>query len=116
MNWYRWMITFCKKVLWRIGQFLTAFSNDCGTDEKRAGRDDKYDELAYRVDILMLEKKLFLKHNLTLDLLAQEIGTNRTYLSRMFNQKKKMSYLSYLNGLRLDYAISLSPAWTSEMA
>ena len=65
---------------------------------------DKLDLLSYRVDEVMRLKQLYLNPNLTLEMLAQEMGTNRTYLSRMFNWKKKMSFIAYLNGLRLDYA------------
>ena len=65
---------------------------------------DKLDLLSYRVDEVMRLKQLYLNSNLTLEMLAQEMGTNRTYLSRMFNWKKKMSFIAYLNGLRLDYA------------
>ena len=68
---------------------------------------DKWEELSMRVDELMEKRRLFLDSGLTLDMLAQEVGTNRTYLSRMFNMKKQIPYLVYLNRLRLDYALSL---------
>ena len=48
--------------------------------------DSLLDDIARRVDYLMDEKKLFLKEDLTLDKLAREVGTNRTYLSKMFNR------------------------------
>ena len=65
---------------------------------------DKLDELSFRVDEAMRGRLLYLNPNITLDMLAQELGTNRTYLSRVFNWKKKISFTGYLNMLRLDYA------------
>ncbi len=67
--------------------------------------DSLLDDIARRVDYLMDEKKLFLKEDLTLDKLAREVGTNRTYLSKMFNRIKRVSFSSYLNRKRLYYAI-----------
>ena len=66
------------------------------------------DEIAGRVDSVMEKEKLFLKEGITLDMLAKEVGTNRTYLSKMFNRKKRMSFAGYLNSKRLEYARSLS--------
>ena len=68
---------------------------------------DKWDLLSMRVDDIMRERRLFLDPGLTLDMLAQEVGTNRTYLSRMFNNRKRIPYLVYLNNLRIDHALSL---------
>lgn len=39
--------------------------------------------------------------------MAKECGTNTTYLSKVINHYKKQSFTSYLNELRLNYAIEL---------
>lgn len=69
---------------------------------------DKLDEIAGIVDNVMDGEQLYLNSNLTLERLAKRVGTNRTYLSRMFNQKKKVGYEAYLNRKRLNYASSMA--------
>ena len=118
MRMFQWMITSGKHLLRRIGSMLLNMGSvDSSSAEEGFGYDcvvergctlDIMDEIAYRVDMLMLEKRLYLNPGLTLDMLAGEVGTNRTYLSRMFNRKKRMPFITYLNTLRLDYACSLA--------
>ena len=109
------MITFFKKFLGRWRNDVPPQGEDYTPDKWRGVTEckvelleaaDKLDLLSYRVDEVMRLKQLYLNPNLTLEMLAQEMGTNRTYLSRMFNWKKKMSFTAYLNGMRLDYATS----------
>lgn len=56
---------------------------------------------------LMHEEKLFLNPRLTLSDVAIRVGTNRTYLSQYINQTYSVSFLDYINNLRLEHAISL---------
>ena len=109
------MITFFKNFLGRWRNDVPPQGEDYTPDKWRGVAEckvelleaaDKLDLLSYRVDEVMKLKQLYLNPNLTLEMLAQEMGTNRTYLSRMFNWKKKMSFTAYLNGMRLDYATS----------
>ena len=69
---------------------------------------DRLAVIEQRVDYMMDVKHSFLDSNLTLETLAKEIGTNRTYVSRVFNQKKNMGFEAYLNKLRLKYASSIA--------
>ena len=115
MSLFAWMITFFKNFLGRWRNDVPPQGEDYTPDKWRGVAEckvelvetaDKLDLLSYRVDEVMRLKQLYLNPNLTLEMLAQEMGTNRTYLSRMFNWKKKMSFTAYLNGMRLDYATS----------
>ena len=120
------MITSFKEIWRNIWQVLVAGGeNSCSFLEPEMIEDcvvvqakfvDKLDEVAKRVDDVMCIRRLYLNPELTLETLAQEIGTNRTYLSRMFNQKKRVSYISYLNRLRLDYALSLLESGLEDMS
>ena len=65
---------------------------------------DVLGEIKERVEKLMVEKKLYLNPELTLQMLADEVGTNRTYLSRMFSQKMGIGFNHYLNNARIFYA------------
>lgn len=51
-------------------------------------------------------KQLYLQHDLTLQQLANAIGTNRTYLSSYFAQQS-ITYNAYINRLRIDHFIRL---------
>ena len=62
---------------------------------------DVLGEIKERVEKLMVEKKLYLNPELTLQMLADEVGTNRTYLSRMFSQKMGIGFNHYLTNARI---------------
>lgn len=50
-------------------------------------------------------KKLFLKKGITLSSLAKSINTNTTYLSDIINNTKAKNFTTYINDLRIDYAL-----------
>ena len=64
-------------------------------------------DLAY-IEQLLKERcvtpQLFLQHDLTLEQLAQTIGTNRYYLSHYFS-RQSITYNTYINNLRINYFI-----------
>ena len=49
--------------------------------------------------------RLYLENDLTLQMLAQAMGTNRSYLSQYFS-RKGFTYNTYINSLRINYFIS----------
>jgi AraC-like DNA-binding protein len=51
-------------------------------------------------------RQLYLQHDLTLQQLANIIGTNRTYLSSYFAQQS-ITYNAYINRLRIDHFVRL---------
>ncbi len=115
------MITFCRwlvRVLERIMSPLVAYigayeyelsvpAEDVECVIKYSTGSDRMWQIERRVDEVMSSRQLFLNDNLTLGLLAKEVGTNRTYLSRMFNQRKMIGFDQYLCSLRLNYANSI---------
>jgi len=56
---------------------------------------------------VMYKKQLFLDANLNLDTLAQLLGTNRNYLSKVINQVHGVHFNTYLNNLRIRRAIHI---------
>ena len=54
---------------------------------------------------LCVETQLYLQHDLTLQQLAQTIGTNRFYLSQYFS-RQGITYNTYINNLRITHFIS----------
>lgn len=65
---------------------------------------EQYSSIIEKCDKLFLEKKLFLNSNLTLNQLAKEIGTNRTYLSISIKSIKNQSFSEYINSNRIEYS------------
>jgi AraC-like DNA-binding protein len=66
------------------------------------------------IDLAQIEKsldehciapQLYLKHDLTLQQLAQSIGTNRYYLSQYFS-RQGITYNTYINNLRINHFIT----------
>ena len=52
-----------------------------------------------------VDKQLYLQHDLSLQDLAQAVGTNRFYLSQYFSRQSN-TYNTYINNLRINYFIS----------
>ena len=71
---------------------------DVGDDAQRAYH---FAEELHRV---FDEEKIFLNPRLTISLLAERLGTNRTYLSAYINQRLNVSFFEYVNRYRIDYA------------
>ena len=55
------------------------------------------------------EQKVFLTESLNLASLAQEVGTNRTYMS-VFFRTKETTFWDYINGKRCEHAIEIMKA------
>ena len=73
-----------------------------------------FDEL---INQLFEQEKLFLNPDLVLTDVARMIGTNRSYLSKYFNEQRNMSFHDYVNNLRLEHVESLinsKPEFTIE--
>ena len=52
-----------------------------------------------------VDTQLYLQHDLTLQQLAQSVGTNRFYLSQYFS-RQGITYNTYINNLRINHFIS----------
>ena len=63
--------------------------------------------LEERLDNLAKETNFYLKSTVNMDKVALKLATNRTYLSRMINQRKGCSFTDYVNELRLGKAYEL---------
>ena len=59
------------------------------------------------VNRLFIEEKLYLNPRLKLSDVARLVGTNRTYISRFFNQENGQTFYDYVNNLRIKYAENL---------
>ncbi|WP_455672177.1 helix-turn-helix domain-containing protein [Phocaeicola sp.] len=80
------------------------------TPEKYAGSsltDEKSLELFRALERIMREEKVYKDNTITKDKVAELLGTNRTYLSRIINEQSKLSFTHYINSFRIEEAIRL---------
>lgn len=62
------------------------------------------DSLMGRFQKVMLEERLYLKPGLSLGDVAERLGSNKTYISKMVNNTYNLGFPELLNILRIDYA------------
>lgn len=80
------------------------------TPEKYASSsltDEKSLELFRALDRIMREEKIYKDNFITKDKVAELLGTNRTYLSRIINEQAQLSFTHYVNRFRIEEAIRL---------
>lgn len=65
------------------------------------------EEIFQKVEKLIKDDGKYSDNSLTRDRIAEMIGTNRTYLSRVINEKTGMSFANYLNSYRIEKALEL---------
>lgn len=77
--------------------------------------DDQEGGWSFTIDLAQIErllkehcvdKQLYMQHDLTLQQLAQAVGTNRSYLSQYFS-RQGITYNTYINNLRINHFINL---------
>lgn len=90
-------------------------------DDIQAEVEDKTDKRVYKFELseiqkekilsslllIMDEKKLYLNRNLSLIDVADEINTNKNYLSMVINEKLNMNFFHFVNQYRLNEAVKL---------
>ncbi|MDD2595233.1 MAG: helix-turn-helix domain-containing protein [Bacteroidales bacterium] len=65
-----------------------------------------HEVLFKRMEMVMTQKQLFLNNSLTINKFAREVGTNRTYITRILSSKG-FNFKTYINSFRIQYAIEL---------
>ena len=63
--------------------------------------------LIERIDAAMMQDNLFLDPDLSIVMLAEKVGTNRTYVSKVIKDTKCCNFSDYVNRFRIDYAVEL---------
>lgn len=67
----------------------------------------KVDVLYNELCRLMSQERLFTESQLTREKMAERLGTNRTYLTKVIKEKTDMSYLQFINSYRINEAIRI---------
>jgi len=61
------------------------------------------DQLMTKLIEYIEENEVFLQHDLSLTMVCQALGTNRTYLSTLINQELGINFCRFINNYRIDY-------------
>ena len=78
------------------------------TSDKTAAQSQEGDTALWdSVEKMMKEEKIFLRKNLTLESMATEAGTNRTYLSKTINSFSGKNFNSYVDSYRIREAVRI---------
>ena len=75
--------------------------------ESRQIEDDTTSELRQRIELLMKQKRLFLRPNLKIVDLVQLLNTNRNYIYIAINRGMGISFSEYVNRMRVEHAATL---------
>lgn len=71
----------------------------------KATEGEKGNDIFIKLKELMEVEHVYRDTELTMESLAKKVGTNRTYLSRIINERTGMSYASFVNEYRLNEII-----------
>lgn len=77
-----------------------------------SGKD--YDLLYAKMELMMQQEKLYLNPELRLNELAFQLGTNRTYVSRLIRNRRNLNFCDYVNDFRIEHAKKLLSEKTGE--
>ena len=89
---------------WRFGE-IKSESSSLIDSILNAGSDNADDDsLIARFKHLIIDEKHFLHPRLTLDEVAEELHSNKTYVSKLVNSVYHMGFPELINTLRVDYA------------
>lgn len=65
------------------------------------------DPIMQQIENEMEDNHLYLQQNLTLDDVAKQLSSNRTYISNAINTETNMNFSEYVNSFRVKYAQTL---------
>lgn len=73
------------------------------------------DQLLEKIQLLFMDKRVFLDSKLTIQDIAQELGTNRSYISAVINQQYNQNFCTFVNSFRvgeLEKVVRENPAYS----
>jgi AraC-like DNA-binding protein len=76
-------------------------------DEIKSSKTNYEQQIKKLLESEMQRQELFLNPHLTINDVAQSLGTNRTYLSNFLNNTLNITFFDYINRCRIEYAENL---------
>lgn len=91
----------------KLGEDIIDNDNDDVAQEQEEQDSQHEVSLVERIEELMAEQRLYLKHNLKISDISTILNTNRKYVSSALNEDMQVSFSDYTNGKRIEYAVRL---------
>ena len=87
--------------------FLARMSHPAAPESgtEQGAEDRKSDELYARLEELMRGRQVYRCKDISLDMIARMLDTNRVYVSRAINRRTGMTFYNYINMLRIEQAV-----------
>lgn len=89
---------------WQPGEYYGDTASLAGQKIALESKSWEEGSLLAQFQSLMMDKKVFLQPKLSLDDVAEELHSNKTYVSKMVNNTYNMGFPELVNTMRIDYA------------
>ncbi len=89
---------------WQPGEYSADIASLAGQKIALETNSREEGSLLAQFQSLMMDKKVFLQPKLSLDDVAEELHSNKTYVSKMVNNTYNMGFPELVNTMRIDYA------------
>ena len=89
---------------WQPGEYSVDIASLAGQKIALETNSREDGSLLAQFQSLMMDKKVFLQPKLSLDDVAEELHSNKTYVSKMVNNTYNMGFPELVNTMRIDYA------------
>lgn len=90
---------------------ISNFKKDCPAISERYSasslKGDKIEDMFLQIQHIMREEHLYHDPALTKEKIAEILGTNRTYLSQVINERSGLTVPQYINTFRIDEAVRI---------
>lgn len=104
---YRLLVSQNQKYVESFNQETQTVISSGSVESPAAGTEDADRDLFRRVERLMRVDKVFTRKDLSRDMMAEMLQTNRTYLSRAINLCTGKSFPNYVNTYRINEAVNV---------
>lgn len=90
-------------------------AGNMAADNKKEQSAEKDRSLYAKIDKIVTKNKLWRQNDLSIDKLAETVGSNRSYVSRAINNCAGMSFSNYINMKRIEEATELLSGTENDM-
>lgn len=87
--------------------YIQRLNMNSALSDDSAVREESERDLFQKIERLMKDEKFYRHKDISLDKLAENLGTNRTYISKAINRYSGMSFSGYVNMYRINEATAI---------
>lgn len=98
---YKTLVLQHQSYMQRFNYSAMAEMRAAGDDDKMQEKSDSNRELFLQIEELMKTKQLYRQKDISLEMLAEQLESNRTYISKAINSFAGVSFSAYINTYRI---------------